>query len=75
MSIWRRYRTFWRDVYCNLNFLGMLVFLPSIVVLYPILAIAGMIEFFMLDIPYLIAARIEFGSDDVRSKIKYLYWS
>ena len=74
MTIWRRFRTLWENVYRYFNYLSWLIFWPSIVILYPVIAVAGAVEFLVLDIPWLIAMCIEEGGGKLKSNIRYVYW-
>lgn len=65
-------RHIWRDVYRDLRLWAQIFFLPSIIVLYSLLAVFAVVEFILLDIPWLFFISIEEGWGRLKSNIWYL---
>ena len=62
----------WRHEYRILTIWGILVLLPSILVIFPSLLLLAVVEFFVLDIPWLILTIIEEGFARLKSNVWYL---
>ena len=62
----------WRYVYEDLTTFGKIFFFPSAVVMYLLLILMAVLEFPLLDIGYIIMARLENKRETIESLVYYL---
>ena len=62
----------WRYVYDDLTILGKIFFFPSAAVMYLLLILMAVLEFPLLDIGYIITARLENKRNTIESIVYYL---
>ena len=68
-------RKMWRYIYSCVRMWGLLLLLPSIIILFPLLLLISIAEFALLDIPWLFMVCIEDGSfRHLGSNIHYLMY-
>lgn len=59
MQVFWFMRRLWKDYYSDMTALGILLFLPSIIVLYSLLSVVAIVEIVLFDIFWLIVYSIE----------------
>ena len=52
-------RRIWRYVYTCFNFLGKIIFAPATIIIFLLLLVMAIVEFFIFDIAYAIAISLE----------------
>lgn len=72
MAVIHLMKNLWRCVYGILTIWGMVLFLPSMIIIFPLLFLVAVVEFILLDLPWLFAISITEGVGRLKDNIFYL---